>query len=212
MIESPEQVAEVVAWLNARSIDQVFVIAGDAPEPRGPYHDAASLLAELFAHPHGLTTVGITGYPDGHGFIDEVALRRALHDKQDLFAAAGVAGAITTQMCFDPTRIVQWLETERAAGMHLPVHIGIPGVVERTRLMKMGIRLGVGTSLRYLKKNRAAVSRIFSPAGYDPSALVTKLAGDAERLDIVGFHSFTFNSVEATRGWQTDFTSRSVQR
>ena len=82
-----------------------------------------------------------------------------------------IAGA-STQMCFDAGRIRSWLEEERALGLTVPVHLGVPGVVDRTRLMTMGARLGVGTSLRYLSKNRATVMRMLAPGGYDPTDLV----------------------------------------
>ena len=42
----------------------------------------------------------------------------------------------------------------RAAGVTLPVHLGVPGVAEITKLMTIAARIGVADSARYLKKNR----------------------------------------------------------
>jgi methylenetetrahydrofolate reductase (NADPH) len=75
-------------------------------------------------------------------------------------------------------------------------------VVDRAKLMTMGMRLGVGTSMRYLKKNRAGLIKLFASTGYNPSALLDPLGCDFERLNITGLHTFTFNQVEATRDWQ----------
>ena len=84
----------------------------------------------------------------------------------------------------------------------LPVHLGIPGAVEPARLVRIGTRLGIGASLRYLQKNRGAVARLLRPGGYDPSALLNKLAAEADRLNIAGLHVFTFNAIESTMAWR----------
>ena len=84
----------------------------------------------------------------------------------------------------------------------MPVAVGIPGVVERGRLLNMGVRIGVGASLRYLRKNRAAMAALLAPGGYDPTELVRAVASDAASLGITALHSYTFNSVAATRAWQ----------
>ncbi len=60
----------------------------------------------------------------------------------------------------------------------------------------------MGTSLRFLKKNRATVGRLLSPGGYDPSSLIRPLEADAERLGTESIHLFTFNEVEATEHWR----------
>jgi methylenetetrahydrofolate reductase (NADPH) len=105
-------------------------------------------------------------------------------------------------MCFDADRLVGWLEGERAAGVSLPIHLGLPGVVDRTKLMTMGMRLGVGTSLRYLRKNRRALGKLLSRSEYDPDSLLKPLAGHLQRLGVDGLHCFTFNQVEATARWR----------
>ena len=84
----------------------------------------------------------------------------------------------------------------------MPVVVGIPGVVDRGRLLKMGVRIGVGVSLRYLRKNRAAMAALLAPGGYDPTELVRTVASDAANLGVTALHSYTFNSVGATRAWQ----------
>lgn len=186
----------------ALGLKEVFCIAGDTAVP-GAYPDAMSFLTEfLDAASGGITHVGVASYPDGHALIEHDTLHTALLEKQALFTEAGVLGHASTQMCFSPTTIRRWLETERARGLEMPVHLGIPGVVDRARLLTMGMRLGVGASLRYVKKNRAGLVRLFASTGYDPSSLIDPLAPDFERLGIEGLHVFTFNQIAATRDWQ----------
>ncbi len=78
----------------------------------------------------------------------------------------------------------------------------MPGSVDRTRLLSLGTRLGIGSSLRYLRKNSGAILRMFSPASYDPNKLITPISRRADELNITALHLFTFNSIESTAEWQ----------
>ena len=202
MVESEEDAAKVAGWLRERGLPEVYVIAGDAPEPAGPYEGALPFLRDFLAAEPGVGRIGVAGYPDGHAMIPPDVVREQLHAKQALLGEHGLGGWISTQMCFDTDTIATWLETERAAGIVLPVRLGVPGVVDRARLMKMGTRLGIGTSLRYLSKNRSTVMQLMAPGGFDPTDMVVAFADDAERLGIEALHSFTFNAVADTRAWQ----------
>lgn len=202
MVQDADHVKALATRCRTLGLAEIFCIGGDAEEP-GDYPDAMAFLRELLDVAAGeITAVGVGSYPDGHAFIPAHALRTALIEKQELFAEAGVAGHATTQMCFSTDAIRKWLKTEREAGLALPVHLGVPGVVDRTKLMSMGMRLGVGASLRYLKKNKAGLVRLFASTGYNPSNLIDPLGRDFEKLGVTGIHAFTFNQVEATREWQ----------
>jgi len=202
LVEGPDHVAHLARWFKTEGHDTIFVVAGDSEEPVGPYHGAHSFLTELFSQEHGLSTVGVASYPDGHALIRTEIGHQHLHMKQALLAEAGVNGWASTQMCFDTDLIGSWLRGEREAGFTLPIHLGIPGVVDRTKLMTMGVRLGVGASLRYLKKNRAAVTKLLAPGAYDPNDILHPLVPELEGLGIEGLHVFTFNQVDATNAWR----------
>jgi methylenetetrahydrofolate reductase (NADPH) len=202
LFEGPNHVRALTDWIHQHGLRELFVIAGDCEHPRGPYADSIAFLRDLLELGPRISRIGVPAYPDGHPFVDAATLRGALHAKQAMLTDAGVAGSVTTQMCLDPERIRQWLEHERASGLVLPVELGVPGVVERAKLMTMGVRLGIGTSLRFLRKNRSTVMAMLAPGGYDPTELVAALADDAARLRIGGLHAFTFNRVESTRAWQ----------
>ena len=208
LVQSPAQVADIATWLRQHHIREVFLVGGDAPHAMGPYGDATTFLRALLDTDHRLTRIGITAYPDGHALVAGAALRDALHAKQTLLSEAGIAGYATTQMCFDAQQIRRWLGAERAAGFALPIHLGIPGVIDRAKLLTMGMRLGIGNSLRFVKKNGGAITRLFSPTGYDPAKLVTPVSTYAEALGVDGLHSFTFNNVAATAEWQQAFLAR----
>jgi methylenetetrahydrofolate reductase (NADPH) len=201
MVEGPQHAAQIAASLKASGISELFVVAGDQDPPLGPYADGASFIREFLNHDHGLTTIGSTAYPDGHALISPELIRAALFDKQQLILSAGLQSFVSTQMCFDAKRIVSWLETERAAGLTVPVHLGLPGAVDRTKLITLGARLGIGASMRFLTKNRKSITKLLSASSYDPAELVTPLAPHMDRLGITALHLFTFNEVGATAKW-----------
>jgi methylenetetrahydrofolate reductase (NADPH) len=201
LVETPEHTKLIAKWLRTEELRTLYVIGGDAPHPVGPYDQVLPFLDDLLDADPGLETIGVACYPDGHSLITTPVLREVLHRKQAMLQEAGVQGYVSSQMCFDPTTIVSWLQTERDEGLELPLHLGIPGVINQAKLLSMGLRLGVGASLRYLRKNRSSVSRMLAPGGYDPNQLLTPLEPDLERLQVSGIHCFTFNQVENTRTW-----------
>jgi methylenetetrahydrofolate reductase (NADPH) len=207
MVEGPSHVAEIADWLRGEGIGRLFLVGGDADPAAGPYTAAVHFLQDLLAADPALHTVGVTAYPDGHSFIGDRLLSEALHAKQAVLGEAGIAGYASTQMCFDPGRIGSWLQEERRQGMTLPVHLGIAGVVDRSKLMTMGMRLGIGTSLGFLKKNRKAVGQLLTKSDFDPNSILGPLAPELEPLNVTGVHCFTFNQVAATQAWRRETLS-----
>jgi methylenetetrahydrofolate reductase (NADPH) len=206
LVESDVHVARIAAWLAGHGIRDVFVIGGDADRPHGPYADSATLIRALLDTAVPLDRVGFAGYPDGHASIPTAALDAALIDKQQLLEDAGIGGWVSTQLCFEPLRVTAWLERLRP-DLHLPVHLGVAGVLDVTKLLRIGMKLGVGASLRYLRANRRAVGRLVAPGGYEPTQLLVSLAGALERLEISALHVFTFNQVARTVAWQAGMTA-----
>ncbi len=209
MVTSTEHLERIVAWLATHGVTSVFVIGGDAQDSDGPCHDAGQLIDALIAAGAPLTAIGIGGYPDGHPAIPDEVLTKALLDKQASLDAAGIAGWVSTQMCFDTKAIVRWATEMRAAGVHLPIHLGLPGVVDRAKLLTIGVKVGIGASLRYLRKNASAMGKM-AAGGYDPALLLAPLEGSLVELGITRLHVFTFNAATATDAWRQLVIGRSA--
>lgn len=201
LVEGREHVEKIAARLNEHGLTEIFVVGGD-PDPVGPYSDGLSLMRDLLPLCQTVRTVGVPAYPDHHTVIPDAALDQALLAKQSMIADMGLEGFASTQMCFNAKTIDHWLRRQRDRGMDLPIHLGVPGAVERTRLLSLGTRLGIGSSLRYLRKNSGAILRMFAPASYDPDKLITPLSRHADELGLTALHLFTFNSIESTVAWQ----------
>lgn len=206
MVRDRAHTAELAAWCRSAGVTKMFLVGGDA-DPPGDYFDAIEFLRDFLDTDHGLQAIGVTAYPDHHAFISDDKLRSALHAKQAMLAEAGVTGWCSTQMCFDAEVIEDWLRAERAAGLTLPIHLGISGVVDKTKLMSTGMRIGLGQSLGYLKKNRAAITKMMTSTHYDPNDLLLPLSETNLELGVEGVHMYTFNQVEATEAWRQEALS-----
>ena len=202
LVRDRSHLRDITARVAEIGLDELFLIAGDEETPAGDYHDGAAMLEHLLEEPHGLRRIGLPAYPDGHLFIAREALHHALHHKQHMLAEAGVDGWVSTQMCFDAATIAAWLSPERRAGLALPVRLGIPGPIDRTKLLTMGLRVGVGQSLRYLQKNRSGLTKLVAGTAYEPTRLLTQLADQLGPLHVTGLHLFTFNQLEASVAWR----------
>lgn len=198
LVRDRGHLAETVARLDACGVRDVFVVAGDAGEPAGEYAGAAALLQALDALGHPFARVGITGYPESHPLIDDETTIAAMFEK------ARSATYIASQICFDPKVTIAWVENVWARGTRLPILVGIPGVVPRTKLLRVSTRIGIGDSLRFLRKHGDFAARFLKPGGFSPDRLVEGLRpalADPARK-IAGFHIFTFNDLAETEAWR----------
>ena len=202
LTKDEQAVKDLASFCRDNGISEVFLVAGDAPEPVGKYDGVVAFLRDFLATDHGLSKIGITAYPDGHALIPKPVVHEALHAKQALLAEAGIPGFASTQMHFDTKQWIQWLRDERAAGFTLPVHIGAPGVIDRMKLISLSTKLDIGSSVRFLKKNTGAIGRLLRPGGYNPVKFLSPLAKVADELSIEGIHMFTFNNIADTAAWQ----------
>ncbi|GMQ94230.1 MAG: methylenetetrahydrofolate reductase [Acidimicrobiia bacterium] len=197
MIRDKHHLIDIVSQCETNGIDHAFVMAGDTEDPLG-YFDSVELLHDLETIDHGLNQIGIGGYPEGHPSISDSALLAALRTKQPH------ASYITTQMCFDPIAIEKWIGTVRAAGIDLPIRIGIPGAARIRRLISISAKIGVGDSVRFLAKSGGSSSNLLKPGGYAPENLLRRVLpgvlGSAAGIE--GLHIYTFNDVENTERWR----------
>lgn len=190
------ELAGIVTELGRANITDVFVVGGDATDP-GEFFDAAELLTALDSIGHPFQRIGVTGYPEGHPAITDEKLLTALVEKSPH------ASYVATQMCFDAASIAAWVKTIRGAGVDLPIWLGVPGAVDATRLLAIGARIGVGRSLRYLRKNKS-ITKVLHGGTSATDDLLETLDPLAAELGLDGLHVFTFNAVADTVEWWQD--------
>lgn len=193
------QLEAILARLERAEITRAFVVGGDAEE-HGEFFDGLALLSAMQEMGHGLTEIGIPGYPEGHHIVDDEVIEAAMEEK------APFASYVTSQMCFAPDAISSWVRKLREIGMSMGVFVGIPGVAELTKLITLSLRIGVGASSRFLAHNKALAGKLVRPGGYSPDDLIIGLAPllADPKANVHGFHVYSFNQVETTEAWRHD--------
>jgi methylenetetrahydrofolate reductase (NADPH) len=191
-VRDRSHLSEVVERMRAAGATDVLVMSGDASEPEGEFDGALPLLRALGELGRPFADVGITGYPESHAFITDAATIKAMFEKEQF------GTYIVSQICFDPGVTAGWVSAVWKRGTRLPIQLGLPGPVRRSKLLEVSTRIGVGDSIRLLQEDGG-------PSGdaFDPDPLVAGLDESMhERRNVAGFHIFTFNDLEGTERWR----------
>ena len=202
-VRDRDHLTEIADRLLEAGITKLFVPGGDREEPVGEFESAYQFLDAMDELGYAFDEVGITGYPEGHPFLDEDTLAESMRKK------APYATYITTQICYDPEIILAWIDdVRREREIDLPVEVGIPGVMKYQRLIGISRKVGVGDSVRFLRKTTGIlgfVRELFGAGGtYMPDALVDGIEPHAAdpHYNIRAFHIYTFNQVPDTEAWR----------
>ena len=204
LIRDRSELDEILQRLREAGIGDAFVVAGDVDEPAGEFEGAAGLLTAMSEIGHDLDEVGITGYPESHPKISDEVTIQAMYDK------APYATYIISQICFDPGVISDWARRVWSRGVKLPIRIGMPGYVNRQKLVRISTSIGLGESARYLNRQRNWLLKLFLPGGYSPDRLIEGLEPNLDDPDsnIQGLHIYTFNELEKTEAWRREMLER----
>ncbi|HEX6149976.1 methylenetetrahydrofolate reductase [Nocardioides sp.] len=203
MVSGRRELSEIADRLTGKGITKIFVPGGDA-DPVGDYPDSLSLLEDLKQLGSPFPHVGVTGYPESHPTISDDLTVQAMWDKRHY------ATHVVSNLTFDPGSVRDWVRRLRARGITMPLLVGMPGPVERTKLLAMATRIGVGESTRFLVKHKGTFARLAAPGGFTGQRFLEQCAPAlAEPGSLVeGLHVFTFNQIEATEAWRTEELER----
>jgi methylenetetrahydrofolate reductase (NADPH) len=189
---------DFVGRLHDLGIKDLYVIGGDGAEPVGAYRDALELLTALDGIDHGLARIGVACYPEGHPKIADEALLDALLAKQRY------AVYMVSQLCFDAEVLVSWLRKVRLLGVQLPLRIGLAAPLKTSKLIELSLKIGVGSSIRFLTKQHGFLGNLLVGRAYEPEGLLRAVGPrlSSAELNIEGLHLFSFNQLDATVEWQ----------
>ncbi|HXM71778.1 MAG TPA: methylenetetrahydrofolate reductase [Candidatus Dormibacteraeota bacterium] len=206
LIRDASHLREILKAINEMGARDVFVIAGDAREPAGQFPDSVSLLEAMMQAGHDLRDVGVSGYPESHSFIDDDMTIQAMWDKRR------IATYIVSNLCFDPRMVKKWVGRVRRRRVELPIQIGMAGVADPAKLLRISTRIGVIDSARFLRGHSNWFLRMLQPGGYDPERFVNALLPDLAAPDrkVAGLHVFTFNEIEPTERWRQGMLARAA--
>jgi methylenetetrahydrofolate reductase (NADPH) len=206
LIRDASHLREILEAIKEMGVRSVFVIAGDAREPAGEFPDSVSLLEAMMRAEHDLDDIGVSGYPESHSFIDDDMTIQAMWDKRR------IATYIVSNLCFDSRVVKQWVGRVRRRKVELPVYIGMAGVADPAKLLRISTRIGVVDSARFLRGHSNWFLRMLQPGGYSPERFVRGLLPDiaAPERKVAGLHVFTFNEIEPTERWRQEMLARAL--
>ena len=193
-------------------VRQALALAGGIDTPRGEFEDSMQLLETGLFNEAGFTHIHVAGHPEGNRDIDpqggDARAMLAMHWKNAFQSRTDAKMAIATQFAFEADPIIKWANGLRAAGVTLPVHIGVAGPAKLQTMIKFAMACGVGPSMRVLQRRAADLTKLMTP--FEPNELLTELAAHkAAHPDfaVERVHFFPLGGIKAT----TDFTSAATQ-
>lgn len=195
-----------IADLAKAGVTEMLALGGGAPQPIGRYDAAIQILETGVFEGNGIKKVGIAGHPEGNPDITklhgEAALLAALRVKQAYLKEKGLEGFIATQFLFEAGPVAEWAKTLRAAGIDLPIHVGVPGPATIKTLVKYAAMCGVGNSARFIRKQAMNVTKLLTVN--TPDEFVAGLASlhvDRPELGIAGPHLYPFGGFDKLFDW-----------
>lgn len=194
----------IARYRGEAGVGQALLLGGGVTSPAGEFHSSMQLIETgLF---DGFNRLHVAGHPEGNRDIDpdggERVVMQALRWKQAFAERSDAQMAIVTQFCFDAGPVLDWAGRLAAAGITLPVHIGVAGPAKLQTLLKFAVSCGVGPSLKVLQKRALDVTKLLLP--YEPDDFVTALAAEKMKntgLNIESVHFFPLGGISAAAGW-----------
>ena len=195
------------AVVDQAGVKRCFIVAGDPPEPEGPYFDTMALIRTGAFERAGITAIGVGGHPEGHPNMSRQQCWDVLTAKIAEIEARGMAPLVVTQFGFDPDAFLAWLKEARDRGIACPVRIGVPGPAGIKRLLSFAARCGVGASASVMKKYGVSITNLLGTAG--PDKLVDAFAkGLGAEHGRVRLHFYPFGGMVKTMEWLAEYNRK----
>lgn len=197
----------LAAVVREAGVRRCFIVAGDPPQPQGPYFDTIALIRTGAFEAAGIEAIGVGGHPEGHPNMSAQEAWTVLEAKLAEIDRRGMAGLVVTQFGFDPDAVLRWLVDLRARGIDTPVRIGIPGPSSIKTLLRFAARCGVGASSSVMKKYGVSLTNLFGSAG--PERLVDAFARNLGAVHgRVRLHFYPFGGMVKAVEWIADYNRR----
>jgi methylenetetrahydrofolate reductase (NADPH) len=205
-LRSEEMLREYLAGLRlAGASASVLIVGGDPAQPRGPYPDAASVIASGVLEGYGIRRVSVAGHPGGHPVVADGVLWPALAGKSAALAERGLDGSVITQFGFDASMVLRWLADLRTKGVRLPVSIGVPGPAAVRRLLTYSSRCGVGVTEDAARGYGFSLADPAGSAGPDRFIWALAAGYDARLHGEVKLHFYPFGGIRLFAEWLSQF-------
>ncbi len=196
----------IARYQGEADVRQALLLAGGVDTPHGDFDSSMQLLETGLFDAAGFNRLHVAGHPEGNSDIDPQGgfanVEAALRWKQDFSARTDAQMAIATQFAFEAAPIIAWADGLQAAGIDLPIHIGIAGPAKLQTLIKFAIACGVGPSLRVLQRRAKDVTKLLLP--FEPEEVLRELAAHKAAnpdFNITHVHFFPLGGIKTNAHW-----------
>ncbi|MGB5866225.1 MAG: methylenetetrahydrofolate reductase [Sulfitobacter sp.] len=195
----------IARYQGEADVKQALLLAGGVEKPHGDFSDSMQLMETGLFDAAGFTRLHVAGHPEGNRDIDAKGTNNvdaALLWKNEFQTRTDAKMAIATQFAFEAKPIIAWADSLAAAGITLPVHIGIAGPAKLQTLIKFAIACGVGPSLKVLQKRAMDVTKLLLP--YEPNDIIAQLAAHKAAnpdFNISHVHFFPLGGIKTNATW-----------
>lgn len=186
-------------------VQDVLVIGGGLDEPAGEFTSTMEVLETGLFDKYGIKRIGVAGHPEGTPDFSDQAAEEALRLKQAFAERTDAGMRIVTQFGFDAPGFIRWADGLKAAGVDMPVHLGVAGPAKLTTLVRFAIMCGVGASAQFIKKRAGAVGTLVK--GFDPEEVVAPIeahVNQSAETPIEQIHVFAFSGIKKSAKWLQD--------
>jgi methylenetetrahydrofolate reductase (NADPH) len=200
---------DVLSALRSRAgVSRALLLAGDVDRPSGAFASSLDVLNTGLLQAYGIRTVLVAGHPEGHPNVGDDELIQALEAKVAYCREHGLTTEIVTQFSFEAGPVLRWLARIRAAGIAVPVRIGVAGPAKTGTLIKYALRCGIGASVQTLMRRPGVVAGLVTTSS--PDDLIEDLAANLapEHGEVAGIHLFVFGGLKATAKWLASARAR----
>jgi methylenetetrahydrofolate reductase (NADPH) len=202
-LQDRAQLDDLLKRMTAEAnVREVLVIGGGVDKPVGEFDSTMQVLNTGLIQKYGITTIGVSGHPEGSPDISDDQLAEAIAQKNELARKEGLSLYMETQFCFDADAVLEWERGIRKAGSLLPIRIGIPGPATIKTLFRFAQISGIGPSMRFIAKQARNVAKLMTVQS--PHELLAGLsAGMAADEDCLlqHFHYYPFGGFAKTASY-----------
>ncbi|KAB2916360.1 MAG: methylenetetrahydrofolate reductase [Hyphomicrobiaceae bacterium] len=198
-LTSKAQLQDLLARLAGEAgVERALVIGGDRPEPSGPYEQSLQILNSGLLQKHGVRTVYLSCYPEGHPRITNDQLRSARRQKLAAAKEAGFNVGFVSQFCFESAPIIQMARELRQEDIDDHLRIGLAGPTGPATLIKYAAICGVGPSIRAIRERQSLARNMMASNAEELVVEIASAQRSQPTLGLQGVHFFTFGALART--------------
>lgn len=203
--------AELQTYLD-NGIDHILALRGDLPlgktDTGGELHHATELVRFIREEFGDRFTIAVAGSPEGHIACTSLEADIGfLREKQD-----NGADFILTQLCWDIDQFRRWMDAIRAAGITMPVDVGVMPILDQAATLNMALSrngCALPRELTRLISKYWVFPNPFDKIPSDPDAALKKACFKEEGIEytvrlidkfsacgVNGFHLYALNKYD----------------